>query len=277
MSNSFEKYLSELIRPQYVVHEAMNYSLLARSKRIRPLLMLTLLKDLKVSEEQIERYFPVVAAIECIHTYSLIHDDLPAFDNDDYRRGKPSCHKAFNEETAILAGDGLLTDAFDLVAQSDFDSESKIKIVSLLSRYAGSNGMIKGQALDMQYEGRKVTLDDLIAMDELKTGRLLTLPLLCALVLTGNEDLEERFEQIGRKIGIAFQIQDDILDVIAEMEQLGKSTSDKENEKSTYVSLLGLAEAEKKVEELFSEVYELLGDDYPEMTTLIGKIEKRTW
>jgi geranylgeranyl diphosphate synthase type II len=114
-------------------------------------------------------------------------------------------------------------------------------------------------------------------MDELKTGRLLTLPLLCALALTGNEKLQERFEQVGRNIGIAFQIQDDILDVIAEREQLGKSTSDQINEKSTYVSLLGLSEAEKKVSELFSDVYKLLDGNYPETAALIEKIEKRTW
>ncbi len=277
MNSNFVEYLNQLIKPEYVVHEAMNYSLLARSKRIRPLLMLTLLKDLGINDDQMERYYPVAAAIEFVHTYSLIHDDLPAFDNDDYRRGQPSCHKAYNEETAILAGDGLLTDAFDLVAQSEFESVRKIRVVSLLSRYAGSNGMIRGQALDMQFEGRKVALNDLIAMDELKTGRLLTLPLLCALTLTGNDELQPRFEQVGRKIGIAFQIQDDILDVIAEREQLGKSTSDQINEKSTYVSLLGLSEAEKKVSELFSDVYKLLDGNYPETAALIEKIEKRTW
>ena len=277
MNSKFERYLEGLIREEYIVHQAMNYSLLARSKRIRPLLMLTLLQDLGVSEEQMERYFPVAAAIECVHTYSLIHDDLPAFDDDDYRRGQLSCHRKFGEETAILAGDALLTDAFDLVAGSDFDPDRKVKVISLLSRCAGSNGMIKGQALDMQFEGRRVALDNLVAMDELKTGRLLMLPLLCALVLTGHDEYYDLFSKVGKLIGIAFQIQDDILDVTSSSQQLGKSTSDRENDKVTYVSLLGIDEAKEKVNDLFSQVRDLLAGKYPEIQKLLDRIEKRTW
>ncbi|MCR5067026.1 MAG: polyprenyl synthetase family protein [Erysipelotrichaceae bacterium] len=277
MSRSFEGYLDSLISRDYVVHEAMKYSLMARSKRIRPLLMLTLLKDLGVREEGIERYYPVAAAIEFVHTYSLIHDDLPAFDNDDFRRGQPSCHKAFDEQTAILAGDGLLTDAFDLIAGSSFEAEKKIKTVSLLSRYAGSNGMIKGQALDKQFEEVKPGLNQLEEMDELKTGRLLTLPLLCALVLTGNDDRTDDFITIGKSIGIAFQIQDDLLDILSSPEVLGKSTSDSENDKATYVFLMGIQQAQNKVADLFRDIYEILGDDYPGLRELISRIEKRTW
>ncbi|MBO4217893.1 MAG: polyprenyl synthetase family protein [Erysipelotrichaceae bacterium] len=277
MTVSFEEYLHSCIQEDYIVEKAMNYSLLARSKRIRPLLMLTLLADLGIPEEQISRFYPAAAAIEFVHTYSLIHDDLPAFDNDDYRRGQLSCHRAFDEQTAILAGDALLTEAFDLIAQSDFEPERKVSAVSLLSRYAGKDGMIRGQALDMQFEGRKVSLDQLIGMDELKTGRLLTLPLLFALVLSGNEDKADMFTRIGRDIGIAFQIQDDILDVTSTAEQLGKSTSDLENEKVTYVSLLGLEEARSRVSELFDDVYSLLGEHYPQTAMLLKKIENRTW
>ena len=277
MSRSFEEYLDSLINKDYVVHDAMKYSLMARSKRIRPLLMLTLLKDLGVSEEEIERYYPVAAAIEFVHTYSLIHDDLPAFDNDDFRRGQPSCHKAFDEQTAILAGDGLLTDAFDLIAGSNFEAEKKIKTVSLLSRYAGSSGMINGQALDKQFEEVKPDLNQLEEMDELKTGRLLTLPLLCALVLTGNEDRTDDFIIVGKSIGIAFQIQDDLLDILSSPEVLGKSTSDSENDKATYVSLMGIQQAQNKVADLFRDIYEILGNDYPGLRELISRIEKRTW
>ncbi|MBQ6654136.1 MAG: polyprenyl synthetase family protein [Erysipelotrichaceae bacterium] len=277
MSRNFEEYLGSLIKPQYVVEEAMRYSLMARSKRIRPLLMLTLLKDLGISEEEAENYYPAAAAIEFVHTYSLIHDDLPAFDNDDYRRGQPSCHKAYDEQTAILAGDGLLTDAFDLIASAGFESDKKAELVSLLSRYAGSSGMIRGQALDKQFEGKSVSVDDLLKMDELKTGRLLTLPLLSALILAGRKEETEKFSIIGRNIGIAFQIQDDLLDILSTAEQLGKSTSDVENDKNTYVSLLGIEEAGKMVAQLFSESYELLGDDYPSLRQMLKRIEKRTW
>ena len=175
------------------------------------------------------------------------------------------------------AGSLLNEGAFDLIAQSDFEPERKVSAVSLLSRYAGKDGMIRGQALDMQFEGRKVSLDQLIGMDELKTGRLLTLPLLFALVLSGNEDKADMFTRIGRDIGIAFQIQDDILDVTSTAEQLGKSTSDLENEKVTYVSLLGLEEARSRVSELFDDVYSLLGEHYPQTAMLLKKIENRTW
>lgn len=274
MIKEFEEYLANCISSKSRVDEAMNYSLLARSKRIRPLLLLTLLNDCNTDYR---RGFCAAAAIEMIHTYSLIHDDLPAFDNDDYRRGQLSCHKAFDEETAILAGDGLLTKSFELVADGPYSSQQKAEIISLMASYAGHEGMINGQLLDMQYETSKPTLEELITMDEFKTGKMITLPLLCGLIIADKNELAEAFKSIGRKLGIAFQIQDDLLDTESSVEQMGKSLSDERNNKTTYLTILGKQAARDKVNQLFDEIDELLPDNFKELRKLFKQIRTRNW
>ena len=247
---NFENYLSSLIQQDYIVEKSMNYSLLAKSKRLRPLLLLNLLKDFNVDETI---GYPFGSSLEMVHTYSLIHDDLPAFDKDDYRRGKLTNHKAIDEQTAILAGDALLTYSFENLANSFYSDSLKVKLIKLLANYSGKDGMIKGQSLDKEFEGKQVSIDDLLQMDNLKTGKLITVALLGACYIANKEEYLNLFEQVGKKLGIAFQIQDDILDVTADVKQLGKSTSDKDNNKSTYVSLLSLNKAKDLVTTLLTE------------------------
>ena len=278
IKDEFEAYLSEIFESDYPVKQAMNYSLLANSKRLRPLLLLSALKDIKGTYQE---GFDCAAAIEMVHTYSLIHDDLPAFDDDDYRRGQLTCHKQFDEPTAILAGDGLLTAAFGQISNSDsYNDNQKVKLISLLSEYAGQEGMVKGQCLDMLYESKQVTIDQLEEMDGLKTGKLITLPLLAASVISDREELNEQFKDIGKKLGLAFQIQDDLLDVLSNKQMTGKSNSDEANEKSTYVSLLSVDIAKEKVDELFNDIYEKLDQmniEFISLKELIKNTEKRKW
>ena len=274
---NFENYLSSLIQQDYIVEKSMNYSLLAKSKRLRPLLLLNLLKDFNVDETI---GYPFGSSLEMVHTYSLIHDDLPAFDNDDYRRGKLTNHKAFDEQTAILAGDALLTYSFENLANSFYSDSLKVKLIKLLSNYSGKDGMIKGQSLDKEFEGKQVSIDDLLQMDNLKTGKLITVALLGACYIANKEEYLNLFEQVGKKLGIAFQIQDDILDVTADVKQLGKSTSDKDNNKSTYVSLLSLNKAKDLVTTLLTEINDLLSDEknhFDNTKELIAKLANRTW
>ena len=274
---NFENYLSSIIQQDYIVEKSMNYSLLAKSKRLRPLLLLNLLKDFNVDETI---GYPFGSSLEMVHTYSLIHDDLPAFDNDDYRRGKLTNHKAFDEQTAILAGDALLTYSFENLANSFYSDSLKVKLIKLLANYSGKDGMIKGQSLDKEFEGKQVSIDDLLHMDNLKTGKLITVGLLGACYIANKEEYLNLFEQVGKKLGIAFQIQDDILDVTADVKQLGKSTSDKDNNKATYVSLLSLNKAKDLVTKLLTEINDLLSDEknhFDNTKELIAKLANRTW
>ena len=274
---NFENYLSSLIQQDYIVEKSMNYSLLAKSKRLRPLLLLNLIKDFNVDETI---GYPFGSSLEMVHTYSLIHDDLPAFDNDDYRRGKLTNHKAFDEQTAILAGDALLTYSFENLANSFYSDSLKVKLIKLLANYSGKDGMIKGQSLDKEFEGKQVSIDDLLQMDNLKTGKLITVALLGACYIANKEEYLNLFEQVGKKLGIAFQIQDDILDVTADVKQLGKSTSDKDNNKATYVSLLSLKKAKELVTTLLTEINDLLSDEknhFDNTKELIAKLANRTW
>lgn len=274
---NFENYLSSIIQQDYIVEKSMNYSLLAKSKRLRPLLLLNLLKDFNVDETI---GYPFGSSLEMVHTYSLIHDDLPAFDNDDYRRGKLTNHKAFDEQTAILAGDALLTYSFENLANSFYSDSLKVKLIKLLANYSGKDGMIKGQSLDKEFEGKQVSIDDLLQMDNLKTGKLITVALLGACYIANKEEYLNLFEQVGKKLGIAFQIQDDILDVTADVKQLGKSTSDKDNNKATYVSLLSLKKAKDLVTTLLTEINDLLSNEkihFDNTKELIAKLANRTW
>ena len=245
IENIIKKYLPEEEGYQKQVIEAMNYSFLAGGKRLRPMLMLETYRMFGGKSEVIE---PFMAAIEMIHTYSLIHDDLPAMDDDTLRRGKPTCHVQFDEATAILAGDALLTQAFLLGAMASEDALVNCAIVKALSRYAGADGMVLGQIKDLEGEVKEdLTLAELKDIHYYKTGRLLTLPLVCAAYLTHHEEDIPAWEQIGSDLGLSFQIQDDILDVTSTVEELGKNiNSDAQNNKRTYVSLLGIEEAQKE-------------------------------
>lgn len=239
---------------------AMRYSLLAGGKRLRPLLFLAAVESLRpqasaLPVEKLAAYLPFACGIEMLHTYSLIHDDLPAMDNDDLRRGRPSCHKAFDEATAILAGDGLLTHCFCcLLAVKTVPNERVLAAARYFAWQAGVGGMVSGQALDLAAEnanGQPLDLAGLRQVHASKTGALLEAAVVCGGWLAGAAEPERgALAQFGRQFGLAFQIEDDILDVTGSEAQLGKPVgSDAANHKTTYVSLLGLAGARQAAEQ----------------------------
>ncbi len=231
-------YETKQIAPRLV--ESILYSVHAGGKRIRPLLLLELLEAFHAPI--LEAHFQVAAALEMIHTGSLIHDDLPAMDNDDYRRGQLTNHKKFGEDLAILAGDSLFLDAFGCVAEADLPASIRVQLIALLSDASGTAGMVAGQVLDMEGEGASLTLDQLQVIHANKTGRLLAYPFQAAGILLELEPAIATFlEEIGLHLGLAFQIRDDILDVTADFASLGKTPQkDLQAEKSTYPALLGL-------------------------------------
>ena len=237
------------------VKDAMKYSLLAGGKRIRPLLMLRIIQSYGLDYHD---YLDAACAIEMIHTYSLIHDDLPGMDNDDLRRGKPTCHRQFDEATAILAGDGLLNEAVNVILKANYNSELKIALLSILYQASGVNGMILGQALDVEFENKKANRKELDLIHHHKTGDLISASMQMG-ALVANVDDSETFKEIGYKIGLAFQIQDDILDVVGNSELLGKNVgSDIENNKSTYVTLMGVAKSQEIADCYFNEAITLI-------------------
>lgn len=243
---TFEQYLGKYAetmntRPP-VLGDAMRYSLLSGGKRVRPVLMLAVAEMLGVPQDDV---LPYAVALEMIHTYSLIHDDLPAMDNDDFRRGKPSCHKAFGESYAILAGDALLNQAFTICFDSALKGEKYALASKLLSEYAGMNGMIAGQAADLYFSDHvnEPSEEELLFVQENKTGKLLLAPILIPSILADNRYFL-RLEQFGKELGRLFQITDDILDVTGAFETLGKSIGKDENaDKLTCVKLYGLTGA----------------------------------
>ncbi|MBK4775016.1 geranyl transferase [Streptococcus rubneri] len=231
-------YETKQIAPRLV--ESILYSVHAGGKRIRPLLLLELLEAFHAPI--LEAHFQVAVALEMIHTGSLIHDDLPAMDNDDYRRGQLTNHKKFGEDLAILAGDSLFLDAFGCVAEADLPASIRVQLIALLSDASGTAGMVAGQVLDMEGEGASLTLDQLQVIHANKTGRLLAYPFQAAGILLELEPaVATLLEEIGLHLGLAFQIRDDILDVTADFASLGKTPQkDLQAEKSTYPALLGL-------------------------------------
>ncbi len=256
--NSYlDKVIPECDFGEDVVHEAMKYSLSIGGKRIRPVLTL---EFCRLCGGDIHKALPFAAALEMVHTYSLIHDDLPCMDDDDMRRGKPSCHIKYGEEYALLAGDGLLTRAFGVLTESDASPESIVKAVSLLSQLAGVNGMIGGQVVDLKNEDRPCTIDVLETMDSLKTGALIKCAALFGvLAANGSAEQYKAAGEYASNLGHAFQIVDDILDVTGDEKQLGKPIgSDKESGKSTYVSMLGLEKSKQYAEEITNSAVEAL-------------------
>lgn len=225
------------------LREAVLYSIHAGGKRIRPYLLLEVLESLQVPITI--AHAQVAAALEMIHTGSLIHDDLPAMDDDDFRRGRLTNHKKFGEALAILAGDALFLDPYALLAQADLPNEIKVDLIASLSLSSGSMGMVAGQVLDMEGEGKHLNLEELQTIHANKTGKLLAFPFQAAGVIAGlDENLQKQLKTVGELIGLAFQVRDDILDVTASFEEIGKTPQkDLQAEKSTYPALLGLDEA----------------------------------
>lgn len=238
--------------------ETILYSVEAGGKRIRPLLFLELLEGFGL--ELTPAHFQVAAALEMIHTGSLIHDDLPAMDNDDYRRGRLTSHKKFGEDMAILAGDSLFLDPYGLVAMAELPSQVKVDLITELSLAAGSFGMVAGQVLDMQGEGRKLTIDQLQTIHANKTGKLLAYPFVAAgIIAQASQSVLGKLRQAGELLGLAFQVRDDILDVTASFEQIGKTPQkDLAAEKSTYPALLGLDGARAFFDETLEQAKNLL-------------------
>ena len=254
--------------------ETILYSIEAGGKRIRPLLLLELLEGFGL--ELTPAHFQVAAALEMIHTGSLIHDDLPAMDNDDYRRGRLTSHKKFGEDMAILAGDSLFLDPYGLVAMAELPSQVKVELIAELSLAAGSFGMVAGQVLDMQGEGRKLTMDQLQIIHANKTGKLLAYPFVAAgIIAQTSQSVLGKLRQAGELLGLAFQVRDDILDVTASFDQIGKTPQkDLAAEKSTYPALLGLDGARAFFDETLEQAKSLLGQVEKESDFSAKEIQK---
>lgn len=256
------RFLPKQYEYQKTIVDAMSYSVLAGGKRLRPMLMEAAYQMFDGTGQDIDSF---MAAIEMIHTYSLVHDDLPAMDNDMYRRGKKTTHAVYGEAMGILAGDALLNYAFETVADALVRCNGDMRMIrayAVLSRKAGIYGMIGGQVVDVESEkkGQKVNQNCLDFIYRLKTGALIEASLMIGAILAGASDEEVTFmEQAGTKLGLAFQIQDDILDVTSSLEVLGKPIgSDERNEKATYVAFEGLEKAKTEVERLSKEAVQIL-------------------
>ncbi|HKM32090.1 MAG TPA: farnesyl diphosphate synthase [Oscillospiraceae bacterium] len=243
--------------PKKGVSEAMQYSLDAGGKRIRPVL---LLEFCRVFSGSVERALPVACAVELIHTYTLIHDDLPCMDNDDYRRGRLSCHKVYGEAYAILAGDAMQALAYEMLARVVMDSAISTSCVAELAKASGIKGLIGGQELDLASEGKQITVQEMEKLHSLKTGALIKAACKMGSMAAGSsKEMIAIAGEYGEKIGLMFQIVDDILDVEGDRESLGKLTgSDAAGNKCTYVSLMGLDNAKKKAQELANEAISLI-------------------
>ena len=257
---ALEKILHASIPSEPIV-EAMKYSLMAGGKRIRPVLCLAAAEAVGGKPQAV---LPAACALEIVHTYSLIHDDLPAMDNDDLRRGKPTCHVAFDEATAILAGDALLTLAFQVLSsvQSTPGNQASgwLKVIHIISTAAGYRGMIRGQMLDMAAEGQHLTVDELKSMHALKTGALIEASLLCgALLADARKRQMDILKTYARSIGLAFQVTDDILNVEGNPKIMGKAVgTDELREKSTYPAILGIERSRQFAKNLVDEALQAL-------------------
>jgi geranylgeranyl diphosphate synthase, type II len=243
VNRALEAYLPAVRGPAFRVVQAMHYSLFVGGKRLRPILCLAAAEAVGGDAGEA---LPVACALEMIHTYSLIHDDLPAMDDDDLRRGQPTCHKKFDEATAILAGDGLFTEAFHLLAEAAprFEGRERVllEVMELLGQAAGYRGMVGGQMLDLLAEGRKISLKELETVHRLKTGALLTAATRSGALMGGGSRIEvSALTAYGERFGLAFQVTDDLLDVEGTTEEIGKPAgSDEKRQKATYPALLGL-------------------------------------
>ncbi|MBQ0043317.1 MAG: polyprenyl synthetase family protein [Lachnospiraceae bacterium] len=279
-----KQFLPDEVGYEKTVIEAMNYSFLAGGKRLRPMLMLESYKIFGGDSKIIE---PFMAALEMIHTYSLIHDDLPAMDNDEYRRGRKTTHVVYGEAMAILAGDGLLTYAFETAVKAleveGSDAAKVVRAIRILANKAGLYGMLGGQCVDVEAEKKNLEVDEkkLVYIHEKKTAALIQAALMIGAVLAGaDEQTINTMERIGFLVGVAFQIRDDILDVTGTLEELGKPIgSDEKNGKTTYITLKGLDEAKRDVEAYSEEAVKLceaLPGDTEFLTELVKSLCYRT-
>ena len=268
-TNFFEtelkKELQELSYPETIA-KGMEYAILNGGKRLRPFLLFA---TLELLNQNIEKGVKSAIALEMIHSYSLVHDDLPALDNDDYRRGKLTTHKVFGEAEGILIGDSLLTYAFYILSQKNLkflSSEQIVNIISKTSEYAGINGMIGGQMIDIESENKKIDLETLKYIHSHKTGKLIKLPIEIACIIANVEkDKKEVLEEYANLIGLAFQVKDDILDVEGTFEELGKPVgSDVDLHKATYPSILGMEESKKILNDTVEKAKEIIKNNFGE-------------
>ena len=254
------------------IHQAMRYSVFAGGKRLRPILCAEAGRLLGAGEPSLLR---IASALELVHTYSLIHDDLPALDNDDLRRGKPTCHRAFGESTAILTGDALLTLAYEVMAEPGLTSaECQLQIIHELARATGTRGgMVAGQVLDLEATNQDIDATTLELIHSAKTGAFLCAAVRCGVIFAGATEIDlERITTYGRKIGLAFQIADDLLDVLGSSATLGKTAGkDDEQRKATYPALYGIEESRRKARQLVEEACESL-DPYGESASRLQEL-----
>jgi geranylgeranyl diphosphate synthase type II len=281
VDSALDKYLPQENELPSVLHKAMRYSVFAGGKRVRPILLLAACEAVG---GDINSALPAACAMEMIHTYSLVHDDLPAMDNDDFRRGRPTSHKVFGEATAILAGDALLTEAFILLsnqqAADSVESGKLLQVIGEIGRCAGSRGMIGGQVVDMESEGKpEIDFATVQYIHTRKTGALIKASIRAGALLGGaNPASEKALIKYGEAVGLAFQIADDILDIEGTTEEIGKDAgSDQERGKATYPSIIGLAESKRRAVELVDVALEALAgfddkaDPLREIATYIVK------
>ncbi|MBW1937757.1 MAG: polyprenyl synthetase family protein [Deltaproteobacteria bacterium] len=281
INSALDKWLPRPNGPSGPVVEAMRYSLMSGGKRIRPILLMA---GAKAAGGDQKALLPAACALECIHTYSLIHDDLPAMDNDDLRRGRPTCHKVYGEAVAILAGDGLLTYAFELICNPELTQNISPPLLGetifLLARAVGVSGMVGGQTADILMEGRPVDAETLSFIHSHKTGALIQTSVEIGGLLgkANNEELYH-LKRYGESLGLAFQIKDDLLDVEGDQEILGKPVgSDDRNLKATYPALFGLKETRKRARELLKQALselELFDDSAEPLRSIARYIVER--
>lgn len=275
-----EKYLDEACfhhdsEPQQKLFSSMRYSLLAGGKRLRPIFVFDFCR---MCGGDWKRAAPFAAAVEMVHTYSLIHDDLPCMDNDDFRRGRPTNHKVYGEATAVLAGDALLTAAFSYLTKAELDPQAKIRAVELLADCAGALGMVGGQVLDMDSEQRQCTQQEVLDVQSRKTGALIRAACILGVIAgNGTEQQVACAAQFAANLGLAFQIRDDMLDVIGSAEELGKSVGT-DTTKNTFVQLYGLDMCDKLVKQHTKNAIQALSafDDAAYMRALAQQLTTRT-
>ena len=261
VNNELQKYVNTNECPEQVLNKSMEYSLMAGGKRLRPILIIS---SYKLFKEDIEKSFIYAVAMEMVHTFSLIHDDLPAIDNDDYRRGKLTNHKKFNEATAILAGDSLLNTAYNIIiediANTDDEQEKAKKTEALYELSYGIDRMIAGEYVDTEYEGKQISSKYLEYMHENKTGALIKASVRIGAILAGaTQNNLENLSKYAEKIGLAFQIKDDILSEIGNQEELGKPVgNERAKGKCTYVTKYGLEQSQKMLDDIIDESIKII-------------------
>ena len=258
------------------VKDAMRYALEAGGKRLRPYLVFAMSNQTLQNENMLNLAY----ALEMVHTYSLVHDDLPAMDNDDYRRGQLTTHKRFDEATAILAGDALLTQAFYIISTLALKHEDLVRAIHILSMSSGANGMILGQVLDIQNDTKHTNqIEDLYRLYEYKTGCLFSAALRLGNLLNQKHENEDQLDRIGKKLGIVFQIQDDYLERTSTFDVIGKSNqSDLDNHKKTVIEFLGVDATKLKINELYAELNRdimLLNETYPLLMDIVHWMKDR--